>query len=189
MAVRFAFVPARWLHPDSGLGPMDKLVLCVICQWTNRENLTAFPSIETIAIYAGIHRSTVKRSLKALARVGALRVRQRLTDDGSTNLSNVYTVVGFDPPAEKEGGRTQNPPRGSGNLPKGGSQGTPNVSTTNVTQKRGALGKPPRSAKSGEAGRLPPIYETDPPLCRWCEATVDDSSPRLRVVHQPGCAG
>lgn len=193
MAPRMFIGPAKWLHPDSGLGPMDKLVLAVICQWTNSES-QAFPAVRTIALYAGISDRSVQRSLKILARVGALLVERRMKHDKPENDSNIYTVLGFDPVRpRRRGGDTQSPGGGDKDGREVVTHSHPNVSTTNVSHKRAALAKPARFAGikngGGEGGRLQPTYESDPPLCRWCNAHTDTSGARIRVVHAGGCLG
>ncbi len=103
MAPRFAFVPARWLAPDSGLTPADRLTLCVLCQWVNRESGECFPSVPTIAAHAALSENTVRAALKRLVVVGALHV-QRRTDANGDPASNLYTILGYDPPRKTAGG-------------------------------------------------------------------------------------
>ena len=98
MAPRFAFVPARWLAADSGLVAADRLVLCVLCQWVNRESGECFPSVSTIADHSKLGENTIRASIKRLVEVGAVAVERRKDEKGDP-ASNLYTVLGYDPPA------------------------------------------------------------------------------------------
>lgn len=102
MAPRFAFVPARWLAPDSGLAPSDRLTLCVLCQWVNRESGECWPAVATIAAHAALSENTVRASLKKLVEVGAVTVQRRRDSHGDPD-TNLYTILGYDPPAKKGG--------------------------------------------------------------------------------------
>ena len=79
MAPRFAFVPARWLAPDSGLTPTDRLTLCVLCQWVNRESGECFPSVATIAAHAALSENSVRSAIKRLVVLGAVQVERELS--------------------------------------------------------------------------------------------------------------
>lgn len=103
MAPRFAFVPARWLAPDSGLTSSDRLTLCVLCQWVNRESGECFPSVATIAAHAAMSENSVRAAVRRLVEVGAVTVERRKDATGES-ASNLYTILGYDPPAKKEGG-------------------------------------------------------------------------------------
>jgi hypothetical protein len=94
MAPRFAFVPARWLAADSGLKPADRLTLCVLCQWVNRESGECFPSIATIAAHAALSENTVRAALRRLEKVGALEVKPRT--DGPADLNTVAPRFAID---------------------------------------------------------------------------------------------
>ena len=100
MAPRFAFVPARWLAPDSGLTPTDRLTLCVLCQWVNRESGECFPSVATIAAHAALSENSVRSAIKRLVVLGAVQVERRKDSHGDS-ASNLYTIIGYDPPLGK----------------------------------------------------------------------------------------
>jgi hypothetical protein len=119
MAPRFAFVPARWLAPDSGLNAADRLTLCILCQWVNRESGECFPSVATIAIHSKLSENTIRQSVKRLAEVGALTVERR-NDPNGDSASNLYTILGYDPPV-KGGTANQKVP-----VPQTGGYGTAN---------------------------------------------------------------
>jgi len=110
MAPRFAFVPARWLAFDSPLAASDRLVLCVLCQWVNRERGDCFPSIGSIAGCAKLSENTVRKSLTALERAGALKIERGRRDRAGDCAPNLYTVLGFDPPRVGGGTAIQTPP-------------------------------------------------------------------------------
>lgn len=104
MAPRFFFGPARWLQPDSGLTAYERLVLAVLCQWTNKSTGECFPTIASVAAHASLSESSVHRAVAGLAKHGAIKIRQRRKPDGSPD-SSVYFILGFDPTsAELEGG-------------------------------------------------------------------------------------
>ena len=103
MAPRFAFVPARWLAPDSGLAPSDRLNLCVLCQWVNRETGDCWPSVSTIAAHAALSENTIRTAIKNLVSFGAVQVTRRVDKQGDQD-SNLYVVIGYDPIPKKGGG-------------------------------------------------------------------------------------
>lgn len=105
MAPRFALVPARWLAPDSGLSSTERLVLCVLCQWVNRDTGQAFPSQETIAAHCGLSARAIRGTLENLIHAGAISVTRRFKESGEPD-TNLYTVFGYDPPGGVREGRS-----------------------------------------------------------------------------------
>lgn len=93
---RFAFIPARWLAPDSPLTANERLVLSVLCLWTNSRTAECFPSVATIAAHCQLSERTVQRAIPALVKAGAIVCEHRR--NGDKNLPNLYTVIGYDPP-------------------------------------------------------------------------------------------
>lgn len=111
MAPRFAIVPARWLAADSGLTPSDRLTLCILCIWVNRETEQCWPSVATIAAHAALSENTIRTALRRLVAFGALTVERRPTKEGDSD-TNLYTILGYDPPVKgsKGGTATIDPP-------------------------------------------------------------------------------
>lgn len=97
MAPRFSFVPARWLLPESPLSAPDRLTLSILCMWANRDSGQCYPKVSTITACAKLSERTVRQSLHNLVHHKALRIQKRYADNGSP-LSNLYTVIGYDPP-------------------------------------------------------------------------------------------
>jgi hypothetical protein len=95
---RFFRGPVRWLAPDSGLSKTQRLVLMVLCIWTDRSTGECYPRVETVAAYAGLCERTVRTALAALARAGAITIVRRRTEEG-LSISSIYTVKGFEAPA------------------------------------------------------------------------------------------
>lgn len=104
MAPRFFIGPARWLAEDSPLSANERLVLAVLCRWTNRTTGECFPALPTIAQCAGLSVRTVQRAILGLVKHKAVALRQRKGPNGAP-MSSVYFVLGFDStPAEMQGG-------------------------------------------------------------------------------------
>lgn len=105
MAPRFAIVPACWLAADSGLNPSERLTLCILCIWVNRETEQCFPSIATIAAHAALSETTVRGAIRKLVAIGALEVQRRRDAQGDSD-TNLYTVLGYDRPVKGSKGGT-----------------------------------------------------------------------------------
>ncbi len=80
-------------------------MLCVLCQWVNKDSGQCWPSVATIASHAAISEGSVRTAIKALEEAGAVITERRKTEPGTTaggeskplNQSNLYTVLGYDP--------------------------------------------------------------------------------------------
>ncbi|MEU4714679.1 helix-turn-helix domain-containing protein [Micromonospora purpureochromogenes] len=81
-AVKVALLASRDLRPN------ERLVLVAIAAHTNYETGDAFPSVATIAEYAGVSPRTVHRVLARLVQLGRLAVRKV-----AGIASNVYRLV------------------------------------------------------------------------------------------------
>jgi hypothetical protein len=175
MALRFAFVPARWLAEDAPLNAFDRLTLCILCQWVNRERGECYPSVSTIARHAKISESSVRRSIRRLVEVGALEMRAQMDPAGDPG-SNIYTILGYDPPDKKThvsngGGGTvpqtggvpphrQYPPSPqTGGVPRGGQYPIKAVNTSSGTHAVNRAG----SADSADASPPRPEKPYDGP--------------------------
>lgn len=189
MAPRFAFVPARWLAPDSGLDPSDRLTLCVLCQWVNRESGECFPSVATIAAHAALSENTVRTAIKRLAQAGALRVDRRRDIQGDS-ASNLYTILGYDPPQKKEGEGTSTiavpvpqPLQGGTSMNGVGVPQplNPNVVTTN---------NPGNSAETAGRVENPPAAPLlpKPPACCHARQNVAPGTGKLFWEHERTCS-
>ena len=117
MAPRFATVPGRWLDPESGLTAADRLTLTVLCWHANKED-ECWPSISRLSSCTKLGENTIRTSIKRLAEIGVLIVRRR-TDEKGDPATNLYTVMGYDPP--KGGTSNQRVP-----VPQIGGEGTSN---------------------------------------------------------------
>lgn len=156
MAPRFAFVPARWLAPDSPLRATERLVLCVICQWTNSRTSECFPSVRTIAAGAKMSPRAVQGAINALVKAGALRCEHRRK--GAINLPNLYTVIGYDPPALNAGGVVQEVREGGAdNAPGVVQEVRPNFSFNELKERPGRGGDRQKAT--------PPASHTKCPTC------------------------
>ncbi|MFI7281697.1 helix-turn-helix domain-containing protein [Micromonospora chersina] len=81
VAVKAALLASKDLRPN------ERLVLVAIAAHTNRDGL-AWPSVGTIAEYAGVSARTVQRALAKLVQLGRLAVRQV-----ATIATRVYRLV------------------------------------------------------------------------------------------------
>lgn len=165
MAPRFSFVPARWLLPESPLSAPDRLTLAVLGMWANRDTGQCFPKIATIVACTKLSERAVFDSIKNLARAGALRVERRYTDTGK-QLSNLYTVVGYDLPAGVQGMQGTGAPDAG----IGVHNSSTNVVTTNPPLDVGGNGEPALS-------------------CGHCDFTVGfvPGTTRRFVQHESDC--
>ncbi|WP_374250392.1 helix-turn-helix domain-containing protein [Micromonospora sp. R77] len=96
------------LLESKDLRPNERLVLVAIAAHTNREGL-AWPSVSTIADYAGVSVRTVQRALAKLVQLGRLVVRQT-----ATIATRVYRLVRGQPSGgdNQPGGVTNEGPGG-----------------------------------------------------------------------------
>lgn len=119
MAPRFFIGPARWLRPESPLTSSERLVLAVLCLFTNKQGGDCWPSVATIASHAHLAESTVHAALKGLKNHGVIRIRKRKKADGSPD-SNLFIVMGFDPTSEELEDEVVRLPQGVVRLSEGG---------------------------------------------------------------------
>ncbi len=69
----------------------QKLILLKLADNANDDGIS-WPGIEYLSKHCELSRSAVLRNLKALEDKGFISVRRRKSDDGKTNLSNVYKI-------------------------------------------------------------------------------------------------
>lgn len=89
----FAVVPAALLS-DTRVPDRAVRVWCAIARYANRRTGDAFPAQRTLA--ADLHTSvdTIQRAVRHLQSLGWLKVRARLSTDGTKRkLGNLYTVI------------------------------------------------------------------------------------------------
>lgn len=127
VAVKAVLLASRDLRPN------ERLVLVAIAAHTNRDG-DAWPSVSTIAEYAGVSVRTVQRALARLVQLGRIAVRRV-----AGIATRVYRLVlGGD--SKSPGGDSQGP---------GGDNGTPGGDSQVVTRsvKEGLEEEKPRSAR------------------------------------------
>ena len=90
--VYFSIVP-EWLT-ESKVTDNAFRVYATLCRYADKEDGSCYPSIKSIGNRCGKSPSSVKRALKELKEIGAIKVEARYIDDGQT--SNLYTVI-FNP--------------------------------------------------------------------------------------------
>lgn len=93
-STRFAVVPF-WIV-DSGVSAAAVRVYIELARYADGDTGEAFPSVDTIGAGAGYSRTTVKQAIKALVRIGAVTVHERVADDGGRS-SNLYVLRLDDP--------------------------------------------------------------------------------------------
>lgn len=87
----------RWALSWSGLSSPEKFVLVVIADHYNESAHRSWPSIERLARYTALGRSTVKRAIKRLEEEGLLEVEPWRRADTEQALNNRYCLPLFDP--------------------------------------------------------------------------------------------
>lgn len=86
-----SIVPATWLDPDRALSSSARLVLAVLCRFTNRAH-ACWPSIETLAGGSNLSENTVRKGLRELEEAGAISIQR------SRARAHRYTVHGYPEP-------------------------------------------------------------------------------------------
>ena len=74
-----------------GLKPSTKFVLIALCDYANKQKLTAWPSHNSIAKKTGLSISSVRRAIKCLSDHGLLSYTNRYDKKGH-NLTNLYQI-------------------------------------------------------------------------------------------------
>lgn len=88
-------------------------VYTALCFYTNKQNRSCYPKIKTLAKFAHLSESSVKRGLKELADLGIIEIAHRKDPDNpKKNLSNLYTIKGVGS-ERTQGGFRENPGVGS----------------------------------------------------------------------------
>lgn len=78
------------IYQDCELSPRAKSVLIYLKDHANKEDI-CWPGINTIAAGVSLSRSTVKRALRELVRVGMIEKTCRFRENGS-HSSNLYRI-------------------------------------------------------------------------------------------------
>lgn len=94
---------------DERLSPIEKVVFCLLCRFTNWQNRECYPSIKIIAKKANCSERSVVNALKKLIELGLIERRERFNNGRQT--TSLYKIIGFEAPCyevqnaqESEGG-------------------------------------------------------------------------------------
>ena len=74
-----------------GLKPSTKFVLIALCDYANKQKLTAWPSHNSIAKRTGLSKSSVQRAIKCLSDHGLLSCTNR-SDEKGCKQTNLYQI-------------------------------------------------------------------------------------------------
>ena len=176
----------------------------ILCWHANKED-ECWPSIGRLADCTKLSENTIRVSVSRLVSLGIITARGRKDKDGDP-ATNLYTVIGYDPP--RGGTANERVP-----VPQIGGYGTsnqtvevPQSSTPNVVKEEqeavnGArrtsgpaaleAAPPPQSANSSKPGNLTDLhgrpFDDSPPPCPHCRATIDSADRRVKLVHERAC--
>jgi hypothetical protein len=127
----FAMIPL-WIVQELAThsnGTAALTVFATLHAWTNRER-TCYPAIDTIAEFAGVTAPTVKRALRTLESVGALRISRQPNDTGKaqskTSLYQLLYVRNDLPSISSRGVNDDTPGGVNDRTPGGVNDDTPN---------------------------------------------------------------
>ena len=114
---------------DERLTPIEKVVFCLLCRYTNWRDRECYPSIKTIAQKAKCSEYSVQKALKRLEELGLIERKERFVNGRQT--TSLYKIVGFEAPCYKDeqegdgGSTTLTPP--STTLTDGGQRDVPPI--------------------------------------------------------------
>lgn len=148
---RFARIPEWVLHHEA-LDGNDVRVYGVLDRFDGGEGV--YPSLATLAELCSRSEDTVRRSIRALERVGAVRTEQQ-HDDSGRQTSNSYVLAGDVPLAQTEGGSKAATDGGSNAATHGGGK--------RATQKR-AIGKRAKGTNAEQAAPFDGMEPPEPPV-------------------------
>lgn len=99
--VYFSIVP-EWVI-DAPISAQAVRVYAVLCRYADKDDGTCFPSIRTLSERIHVSESTIKRALKELKAIGAIKSQKRFDKATGEQTSNLYTVMRskeliYDPP-------------------------------------------------------------------------------------------
>ena len=89
--VYFSIVP-EWVI-DAPISAQAVRVYAVLCRYADKDDGTCFPSIRTLAERINVSESTIKRGLKELKAIGAIKSQKRFDKATGEQTSNLYTVM------------------------------------------------------------------------------------------------
>ena len=89
--VYFSIVP-EWVI-DAPISAQAVRVYAVLCRYADKDDGTCFPSIRTLAERIHVSESTIKRALKELKAIGAIKSQKRFDKATGEQTSNLYTVM------------------------------------------------------------------------------------------------
>ncbi len=89
--VYFSIVP-EWVI-DAPISAQAVRVYAVLCRYADKDTGTCFPSIKTLADRINVSESTIKRALKELKSIGAIKSQKRFDTATGEQTSNLYTVM------------------------------------------------------------------------------------------------
>ena len=88
--IYFSIVP-EWVI-DAPISAQAVRVYAVLCRYADKEDGTCFPSIRTLAERLNVSDSTIKRALKELKSISAIKSEKRFDKATGEQTSNLYTV-------------------------------------------------------------------------------------------------
>ena len=89
--VYFSIVP-EWVI-DAPISAQAVRVYAVLCRYADKDDGTCFPSIRTLAERIHVSESTIKRAIKELKVIGAIKSQKRFDKATGEQTSNLYTVM------------------------------------------------------------------------------------------------
>ena len=89
--VYFSIVP-EWVI-DAPISAQAVRVYAVLCRYADKDDGTCFPSIRTLAERIHVSESTIKRAIKELKAIGAIKSQKRFDKATGEQTSNLYTVM------------------------------------------------------------------------------------------------
>lgn len=89
--VYFSIVP-EWVI-DAPISAQAVRVYAVLCRYADKDDGTCFPSIRTLAERINVSESTIKRAIKELKTIGAIKSQKRFDKATGEQTSNLYTVM------------------------------------------------------------------------------------------------
>jgi len=93
----WVFVPWLWVRPDSPLTGTERLVLYSMCQSVNTGDRLGWLSEEEICKLARRGERTVRRAIRRMEKLGAVKVQERKKPNGDRD-TNLYKVFGYERP-------------------------------------------------------------------------------------------
>ena len=89
--VYFSIVP-EWVI-DAPISAQAVRIYAVLCRYADKDDGTCFPSITTLARRIKVSNSTIKRGLRELKDIGAIKSQKRFDKATGEQTSNLYTVM------------------------------------------------------------------------------------------------